>query len=30
MKMLVAAGADPNIPTTKPAGRPRVGDAGVA
>ena len=29
MKMLIAAGADPNIPTTKPAGRPRVGDAGV-
>ena len=29
MKLLVAAGADPNIPTTKPAGRPRVGDAGV-
>jgi len=29
MKMLVAAGADPHIPTTKPAGRPRVGDAGV-
>ncbi len=29
MRMLVKAGADPNIPTTKPAGRPRVGDAGV-
>ena len=29
MKMLVKAGADPSIPTTKPAGRPRVGDAGV-
>ena len=29
MKMLVAHGADPHIPTTKPAGRPRVGDAGV-
>jgi ankyrin repeat protein len=29
MKLLVAYGADPNIPTTKPAGRPRVGDAGV-
>ncbi|MGE0815958.1 MAG: ankyrin repeat domain-containing protein [Vicinamibacterales bacterium] len=29
MKMLVAYGADPSIPTTKPAGRPRVGDAGV-
>ncbi len=29
MKLLVARGADPNIPTTKPAGRPRVGDAGV-
>ncbi len=29
MKLLVKAGADPNIPTTKPAGRPRVGDAGV-
>ncbi|MEZ5417490.1 MAG: ankyrin repeat domain-containing protein [Vicinamibacterales bacterium] len=29
MKMLVAAGADPHVPTTKPAGRPRVGDAGV-
>ena len=29
MKMLVKYGADPSIPTTKPAGRPRVGDAGV-
>jgi ankyrin repeat protein len=29
MRMLVKAGADPHIPTTKPAGRPRVGDAGV-
>ena len=29
MKLLVKYGADPNIPTTKPAGRPRVGDAGV-
>ncbi len=29
MKLLVAYGADPSIPTTKPAGRPRVGDAGV-
>ncbi|MEZ5290015.1 MAG: ankyrin repeat domain-containing protein [Vicinamibacterales bacterium] len=29
MKMLVSYGADPSIPTTKPAGRPRVGDAGV-
>ena len=29
MRMLVKHGADPNIPTTKPAGRPRVGDAGV-
>jgi ankyrin repeat protein len=29
MRMLVKYGADPNIPTTKPAGRPRVGDAGV-
>ncbi len=29
MKMLVAYGADPSIPTAKPAGRPRVGDAGV-
>ncbi|MCC7124414.1 MAG: ankyrin repeat domain-containing protein [Acidobacteria bacterium] len=26
MKMLVAAGADPTIPTIKPAGRPRTGD----
>jgi ankyrin repeat protein len=29
MRMLVKAGADPHVPTTKPAGRPRVGDAGV-
>jgi ankyrin repeat protein len=27
MKLLVAHGADPNIPTIKPAGRPRTGDA---
>ncbi len=27
MRMLVAAGADPNVPTIKPAGRPRFGDA---
>jgi len=26
MKLLVAQGADPNIPTMKPAGRPRTGD----
>jgi ankyrin repeat protein len=26
MKLLVAYGADPNIPTIKPAGRPRAGD----
>jgi ankyrin repeat protein len=26
MKLLVARGADPNIPTAKPAGRPRFGD----
>ena len=26
MKLLVARGADPNIPTIKPAGRPRFGD----
>jgi ankyrin repeat protein len=26
MKLLVARGADPNIPTSKPAGRPRFGD----
>jgi len=26
MKMLVAAGADPNVPTMKPAGRARFGD----
>jgi ankyrin repeat protein len=28
MRLLVAAGADPFIPTSKPAGRPRTGDAG--
>jgi uncharacterized protein len=28
MKLLVAHGADPNIPTSKPAGRPRTGDGG--
>ena len=28
MKLLVSYGADPNIPTLKPAGRPRAGDAG--
>ena len=27
MRMLVAAGADANVPTIKPAGRPRFGDA---
>jgi uncharacterized protein len=27
MRLLVANGADPNIPTMKPAGRPRTGDA---
>jgi len=27
MRLLVAHGADPNIPTMKPAGRPRTGDA---
>jgi len=27
MRMLAAAGADPNVPTIKPAGRPRFGDA---
>jgi uncharacterized protein len=27
MKLLVAYGADPNVPTMKPAGRPRTGDA---
>ncbi|HET7694490.1 MAG TPA: ankyrin repeat domain-containing protein [Vicinamibacterales bacterium] len=27
MKLLVANGADPNVPTIKPAGRPRTGDA---
>ena len=26
MKLLVSYGADPNIPTMKPAGRPRLGD----
>ncbi len=26
MRLLVAAGADPNVPTMKPAGRPRFGD----
>src|SRR5688500_1230309 len=29
MKLLIAHGADPNIPTMKPAGRPRTGDAGA-
>ncbi len=29
MRLLLKYGADPHIPTTKPAGRPRVGDAGV-
>jgi ankyrin repeat protein len=29
MRMLVAYGADPNITTMKPAGRPRTGDAGA-
>jgi uncharacterized protein len=28
MKLLISYGADPNIPTLKPAGRPRAGDAG--
>jgi ankyrin repeat protein len=28
MTLLVSYGADPNIPTVKPAGRPRAGDAG--
>ena len=27
MRLLIAAGADPNVPTIKPAGRPRFGDA---
>ena len=27
MKLLVSHGADPNVPTIKPAGRPRTGDA---
>jgi ankyrin repeat protein len=27
MKLLIARGADPNVPTIKPAGRPRTGDA---
>jgi ankyrin repeat protein len=29
MRLLVAYGADPNIPTTKPPGRPRTGDADI-
>jgi uncharacterized protein len=29
MRLLAAHGADPNIPTMKPAGRPRTGDAGA-
>jgi ankyrin repeat protein len=29
MKLLMDYGADPNIPTMKPAGRPRVGDSGA-
>ena len=29
MKLLMDFGADPNIPTMKPAGRPRVGDSGA-
>ena len=28
MRLLVSRGADPNIPTMKPAGRPRTGDGG--
>ena len=28
MKLLMSHGADPNIPTMKPAGRPRTGDGG--
>ena len=28
MKLLISRGADPNIPTMKPAGRPRTGDGG--
>ena len=28
MRLLIEYGADPNIPTTKPAGRPRTGDGG--
>jgi ankyrin repeat protein len=28
MRLLAAHGADPNIPTMRPAGRPRTGDAG--
>jgi ankyrin repeat protein len=28
MRLLIAHGADPNIPTMKPAGRPRTGDGG--
>ena len=27
MRLLVANGADPNIPTMRPAGRPRIGDS---
>ena len=29
MKLLVAHGADPQIPTAKPPGRPRTGDADI-
>jgi uncharacterized protein len=29
MKLLAAHGADPNIPTVKPAGRPQIGDGDV-
>lgn len=29
MRLLIGHGADPNIPTMKPAGRPRTGDAGA-
>jgi uncharacterized protein len=29
MKLLVSYGADPNIPTAKPPGRPRTGDADI-
>jgi uncharacterized protein len=28
MRLLISYGADPNIPTVKPAGRPRTGDGG--